>query len=190
MRMENFPAGTFFCKRCGFSLILQSSLISGTAPFYHGKQYPAPLNTLGRNRMANKIKILVVEDEFISRTLLMEMLSPFGDCEAVTNGREAVDVLEKSYSSPANRYDLVCLDIMMPKMNGHEVLREMRRIETAHGVYGAGATKVLMVTALDDAENIMQALVEGRCQAYLTKPISRARLEEQLRHLRLIENIV
>ena len=139
--------------------------------------------------MANKIKILVVEDEFISRTLLMEMLSPFGDCEAVTNGREAVDVLEKSYSSLENRYDLVCLDIMMPKMSGHEVLREMRLIEQAHGVYGSEATKVLMVTALDDAQNIMQALVEGRCQAYLTKPISRARLAEQLRHLGLIENI-
>lgn len=139
--------------------------------------------------MANKIKILVVEDEFISRTLLMEMLSPFGDCEAVTNGREAVDALEKSYTAPVNRYDLVCLDIMMPKMSGHEVLRELRLMEQAHGVSGPDATKVLMVTALDDAQNIMQALVEGQCQAYLTKPISRAKLEEQLRHLRLIENI-
>lgn len=139
--------------------------------------------------MANKIKILVVEDEFISRTLLMEMLSPFGDCEAVTNGREAVDALEKSYSASVNRYDLVCLDIMMPKMSGHEVLRELRLMEQAHGVSGPDATKVLMVTALDDAQNIMQALVEGQCQAYLTKPISRAKLEEQLRHLRLIENI-
>ena len=40
-----------------------------------------------------------------------------------------------------------------------------------------------MVSALDDAKNIMEALVEGRCQAYLTKPINRARLEEHLRQL-------
>jgi response regulator of citrate/malate metabolism len=46
-----------------------------------------------------------------------------------------------------------------------------------------------MVTALDDVKNIMEALVEGRCEAYLTKPISRARLEEQLRQLQLIETI-
>lgn len=137
--------------------------------------------------MANKMKILVVEDEFISRTLLMEMLSPFADCDAATNGYEAVDALEKSYGSSATRYDLVCLDIMMPKMSGHEVLREMRRIEKENSVYGSDVTKVLMVTALDDAQNIMQALVEGRCEAYLTKPISRVKLEEQLRHLRLIE---
>ena len=138
--------------------------------------------------MANKIKILIVEDEFISRTLLKEMLTPFGDCDVVTNGREAVDVLEQSYSVAGIRYDLVCLDIMMPKMSGHEVLREMRRIEKDKGIYGADAAKVLMVTALDDAKNIMEALVEGRCEAYLTKPLSKARLEEHLRQLQLIEN--
>jgi len=38
-------------------------------------------------------------------------------------------------------------------------------------------------------KNIMEALVEGRCEAYLTKPVSRARLEEQLRNMQLIENI-
>jgi two-component system chemotaxis response regulator CheY len=139
--------------------------------------------------MGKKIKILIVEDEFISRTLLKEMLAPFGDCDTVTNGCEAVDILEKSYSLPGSGYDLVCLDIMMPKMSGHEVLREMRRIEKDKGIYGAKAAKVLMVTALDDVKNIMEALVEGRCEAYLTKPISRARLEEQLRQLQLIETI-
>jgi two-component system chemotaxis response regulator CheY len=138
--------------------------------------------------MANKIKILIVEDEFISRTLLKEMLTPFGDCDVVTNGQEAIEVLEKSYSEYENSYDLVCLDIMMPKMSGHEVLREMRRIEQEKGIYGADAAKVLMVTALDDSKNIMEALVEGRCEAYLTKPLSRARLEEHLRQLQLIEN--
>ncbi len=140
-----------------------------------------------QHSMGNKIKILIVEDEFISRTLLMEMLAPFGDCDAVSNGREAVDILEKSYSLSGVGYDLVCLDIMMPKMSGHEVLREMRRIEKDRGIRGAAAAKVLMVTALDDAKNIMKALVEGRCEAYLTKPISKARLEEQLRQLQLIE---
>lgn len=140
--------------------------------------------------MAKKIKILIVEDEFISRTLLKEMLTPFGDCDVVTNGREAVDALEKSYSVAESSYDLVCLDIMMPKMSGHEVLREMRRIEKDKGIYGADTAKVLMVSALDDAKNIMEALVEGRCAAYLTKPLSKSRLEEHLRQLQLIENNV
>lgn len=139
--------------------------------------------------MGKKIKILIVEDEFISRTLLQEMLAPFGDCDAVSNGFEAVEVLEKSYRVNENRYDLVCLDIMMPKMSGHEVLVELRRIEKNKGLRGSETAKVLMVTALDDSKNIMEAFVVGRCEAYLTKPVSRARLEEQLRHMRLLEPV-
>ena len=139
--------------------------------------------------MANKIKILIVEDEFISRTLLKEMLSPFGDCDVVTNGLEAIKALEESYCTSGTRYDLVCLDIMMPKLSGHEVLREMRRIEKEKEIYGPDVAKVIMVTALDDAKNIMKATVDGRCAAYLTKPISRKGLLEQLYHLHLIEDM-
>lgn len=139
--------------------------------------------------MANKIKILIVEDEFISRTLLKEMLSPFGECDVVTDGVEAMSALERSYSVAGARYDLVCLDIMMPKLSGHEVLSEMRRVEKDHGFHGSGLTKVIMVTALDDAKNIMAAMVDGGCAAYLTKPISRTNLLEQLHHLQLIDDM-
>ncbi len=149
------------------------------------------IGRISRNstRMTNKIKILIVEDEFISRTLLKEMLSPFGECDVVTNGVEAISALEQSYSATGSRYDLVCLDIMMPKLSGHEVLREMRRIEKDTGIHGSDFTKVIMVTALDDAKNIMAAMVDGGCAAYLTKPISRTSLFEQLHHLQLIDDI-
>ncbi|KJS02931.1 MAG: hypothetical protein VR65_03585 [Desulfobulbaceae bacterium BRH_c16a] len=139
--------------------------------------------------MAKKLNILIVEDEFISRTLLKEILSPFGQCSMAANGEEAVDILQKSYEKPGGRYDLVCLDIMMPGMNGHEVLREIRRLERKNGLEGKNTTKVLMVTGLDDAKNVMEALVVGRCEAYLTKPVSKIRLEEQLRHMYLIEQV-
>ena len=134
-----------------------------------------------------KLKILIVEDEFISRTLLKEILEPFGDCHTATNGDDAISVLQHSYDDPDGRYDIVCLDIMMPGKNGHEVLKELRRIEEMKGIAGVNATKVFMVTTLDDSKNIMEALVYGRCEVYLTKPISRMKLEEQLRTLHLIE---
>lgn len=137
--------------------------------------------------MANRLHILVVEDDFISRTLLAEMLFPFGDCQTASNGNEAVDLLRRSYERSEKRFDLVCLDIMMPGKNGHEVLRELRHIEGELGCYGQQATKVLMVTSLDDAQNILEALMVGRCEAYLTKPVSRNRLREHLHTLRLIE---
>lgn len=139
--------------------------------------------------MTKKLNILIVEDEFISRTLLKEILSPFGECSTAANGEDAVDILQESCEKPGARYDLVCLDIMMPGINGHEVLRELRRMERQKGLEGKNATKVLMVSALDDAKNIMQAMVVGRCEAYLTKPVSKTRLEEHLRHLHLIEQV-
>ncbi|MFH0781090.1 MAG: response regulator [Pseudomonadota bacterium] len=137
--------------------------------------------------MAKKLKFLIVEDEFISRTLLKEMLEPFGDCHTVTNGDDAINALRHSYDEPENRYDVVCLDIMMPGKNGHEVLKELRRIEMQKGIRNIDITKVFMVTGLDDSKNIMEALVVGRCEAYLTKPVSRMKLEEQLRTLHLID---
>ncbi len=133
------------------------------------------------------LKILVVEDEFISRMLLKEMLAPFGACKTAQDGREAVELIDKSYDDPAGKFDLVCLDIMMPEMNGHQALKEIRRIEKQRGLEGNQTAKVLMITALDDTQNIMEAMVVGRCEAYMTKPISRTKLEEQLQNLCLID---
>ena len=139
--------------------------------------------------MEKMLNILIVEDEFISRLMLKELLSQFGTCKIATNGREAVDVLHESYRDPEGKFDLVCLDIMMPEMDGHEVLKEIRNIERRNGLKGEEITKVMMVTALDDARNIMEAFVFGGCQAYLTKPVSKGRLEEQLFHMRLIDKL-
>jgi two-component system chemotaxis response regulator CheY len=137
--------------------------------------------------MARRLKFLIIEDEFISRTLLKEILEPFGDCHTATNGDDAVKVLQHCYDTPGDSYDLVCLDIMMPGKNGHEVLKELRQLEMRKGIRGEKTTKVFMVTALDDTKNITEAMVIGRCTAYLTKPVSRVKLEEQLCTLHLIE---
>jgi len=137
--------------------------------------------------MGKRLNILIVEDEFVSRTLLGEMLAPYGQCLVAENGRKATQLFREVCDKPDSRFDLICLDIMMPEMNGHQVLKEIRRIEREKGFSAEEATKVLMVTSLDDAKNIMEALVVGRCQAYLTKPVSKGRLEEQLRYLRLID---
>lgn len=136
--------------------------------------------------MASRLKFLIVEDEFVSRTLLKELLLPFGECLTACNGNEAVVMLRSSYEGQGDRFDLVCLDIMMPGKSGHEVLRELRRIEAEKGFGGREVTKVFMITSLDDSKNIIEALVVGRCDAYLTKPVSRNLLEDHLRSLRLI----
>ena len=131
------------------------------------------------------MKILIVEDEFISRTLLEEMLSSFGTCRLATNGREAVEILHHSYLE-GEPFSLVCLDIMMPEIDGQQVLAEIRNMERTFGIEKKDKTKVIMTTALDDSHNILKAFTEGRCEGYLTKPIDKAKLVSQLKDLNLI----
>ena len=136
--------------------------------------------------MARKMKILIVEDEYISRVLLSEMLSAFGTCHVAIDGREAVTILERSFEMK-ERFDLVCLDIMMPELDGQEVLHRIRNMEESMNIHRTDATKVIMTTALDDSKNIMQAFTKGHCEAYLTKPIDRVKLMQNLQELKLID---
>lgn len=112
------------------------------------------------------MKILLVEDEYISRVLLTEMISAYGDCHMALNGKDAIEILQTSFELD-ERFDLVCLDILLPELDGQEVLRRIREMEKRLNIIGMAATKVIMTTTLDDSENIMQAFAGGRCEAYL-----------------------
>lgn len=83
-------------------------------------------------------------------------------------------------------YDLICLDIMMPKMDGHEALRIFRDQEEARGIRSSEGAKILMTTALSDIQSVMEAY-RNLCDGYLTKPIEKAKLLEELRNLKLIK---
>jgi two-component system chemotaxis response regulator CheY len=133
--------------------------------------------------MQRWIKILVVEDEYISRILLTEMLSAFGTCHVATDGKEAVAIIERSFDAN-EQFDLVCLDIMMPEMDGHEVLQFIRKMEEERNI--VGTTKVIMTTTLNDTENIVRAFAQGGCEAYLVKPIDRMKLVQHLLALKVI----
>lgn len=126
------------------------------------------------------MKALIVEDEYLSRTMLISFLEPYATCDTASDGKEAVKILQEAYNNN-ERYDLVCLDIMMPEMDGHEVLSRFRQIERENNVSEQESATVFMTTTLDDARNVMSAFNLGRCQAYLIKPIMRERLEAHLR---------
>jgi two-component system chemotaxis response regulator CheY len=84
-------------------------------------------------------------------------------------------------------YNLICLDIMMPVMDGQQTLQEIRKMEERHGIVGVDTTKVIMVTAADDSKNILKAFRQGQCEAYLTKPLDREKLITHIRDLDLID---
>ncbi len=130
------------------------------------------------------MKSLVVEDDFASRKLMQRYLSPFGECDVVVDGQEAVEAFELSLLEN-DPYDLICLDIMLPKKDGQQVLKEIRAMELQRNILGSDAVKVLMTTALGDAKNVMNAF-RSQCEGYIQKPVGREKLIQELKELNLI----
>ncbi|MDQ7831046.1 MAG: response regulator [Desulfovibrionaceae bacterium] len=125
------------------------------------------------------MKILVVEDDATSRGVLHAILSEFGQCDLAADGEEGLAVFEQAFSRK-EPYDLVCLDILLPRMDGQEVLRRIRRLESSAEAGQGGETKVVMITALSDPKNVVEAFYRGGATAYVPKPIDRDHLFQVL----------
>lgn len=131
------------------------------------------------------MKTLIVEDDFTSRILLQQLMAAYGESHVAVNGAEAVQAFAAAQKAGAP-YDLVCLDIMMPEMDGQEALQALRQGEEAAGVRSTRGTKIIMTTALDDPHSIINAFY-GLCDGYLVKPIDSERLAQMLEQLGLIK---
>jgi len=130
------------------------------------------------------MKTLIVEDDFTSRLLLQGILQSYGPCHISVNGREAVEAVGLALSAK-EPYNLICLDIMMPEMDGQAALKKIRALEDEASIVASEGAKIIMTTALDDKKNIMSAFRE-QCDMYLVKPIDKDKLIEDLKSLSLI----
>jgi two-component system, chemotaxis family, chemotaxis protein CheY len=130
------------------------------------------------------MRTLIVEDDFTSRILLQSFLSQYGECHIAVNGREAIAAFRASQDS-SNKYDLICMDIMMPEMDGQTAVKEIRAIEEAGGTLSSNGVKIIMTTALDDVKNVIQSFKQ-LCDAYVFKPIDTRKLLGHIRELHLV----
>jgi len=127
---------------------------------------------------------LIVEDDFTSRLLLQSFLSKYGECHIAVNGKEAVAAFCAAQKD-GQAYDLICMDIMMPEMDGHDAVKEIRAIEEEGGTLSTNGVKIIMTTALGDPKNVVQSF-KSLCDAYLFKPIDTGKLLGHMREMRLI----
>ncbi len=130
------------------------------------------------------MRTLIVEDDFTSRLLLQTFLSRYGDCHVAVNGKEAVAAFSLAQNT-GQLYDLICMDIMMPEMDGQAAIKEIRKLEEAGGTLSTNGVKIIMTTALDDVKNVMQSF-KSLCDAYLFKPIDTAKLLAHIKEFRLV----
>ncbi|OEF96587.1 response regulator [Desulfuribacillus alkaliarsenatis] len=130
------------------------------------------------------LKILVAEDDMVSRKFLHKILSEYGECDLVVDGLEAIEayMMSMKYKEP---YDLICLDIMMPKVDGVKVLKTIRDLEKQHYITEDQQVKIIMTTALGETDMVQQAFDLGS-NAYASKPINTEKLIEVMCKLKLI----
>lgn len=129
------------------------------------------------------MKTLIVEDDFTSRLLLQELLKTHGPVHIAINGREAVTAVRLALEAD-EPYKLICLDIMMPELDGQGALKEIRALEHAKGIWSSSGAKIVMTTALNSMKDVNNAF-GGLCDGYLVKPIEKAKLQETLNQLKL-----
>lgn len=121
------------------------------------------------------MRFLIADDEFDSRRLLQKILYPFGYCDTAVDGEEAVEAFRSALKN-GEPYDLVCLDIIMPNMDGQQALREIREVEAEMGVGDGNRVKVVMISALDNSEELHDAFFLGDATSYIVKPIRKKTL--------------
>jgi two-component system chemotaxis response regulator CheY len=131
-----------------------------------------------------RLRVLIVEDDFACRLVLQTSLSRYGECHIAVNGREAVEAFRSAFER-GQAYDLLCVDIMMPEMDGREAVRQIREQEEAHGVLSTHGAKIIMTTAVDNVKEVVRCF-KDLCDAYLIKPIDLAELLKQMRAHHLV----
>ncbi len=129
------------------------------------------------------MRILIAEDDMVSRKFLFKFLSQYGECDLTVDGLEALDafLLSLKENKP---YDLICLDIMMPKVDGVKVLKTIRQLEKERKIPAELRAKVIMITALGETNYVQQSFEIG-CDAYASKPMDIEKLVKVLEKLGL-----
>ncbi len=131
------------------------------------------------------MRILIVEDDMASRKFLQKFLSEYGECDIVVDGLEALDAFLYAINSK-QYYDLICLDIMMPKVDGIKVLKTIRDLEKQKGILPDKQAKIIMTTALSGTDYVQNAFALG-CEGYASKPIDTVKFVEVMKKLGLIQ---
>ncbi|MGM0509183.1 MAG: response regulator [Fusobacteriota bacterium] len=125
------------------------------------------------------MKILVVEDSKMMQRLIERIVKTInGESDIAKDGRQGLKMFEDALKSDKS-YDLVLLDIMLPKLDGIQVLEVMREIEKEYGK----RTKILMQSSLNDLVTIEQT---QKADGFLVKPYSKEVLLDKLKQIEAI----
>ena len=130
------------------------------------------------------MRILIVDDDYTSRRILQKMLSPYGEVFVAVDGDESVRAFASAWQEQ-EPFDLILMDIVMPRMEGNEAVKRIRSVENKLGVGEEERSKILMISSQAERETVVQSLEVG-ADWYLVKPVDRTKLMEELVKLGLV----
>jgi two-component system chemotaxis response regulator CheY len=126
-------------------------------------------------------KILIVDDSTSIREQFIAILSPLAECQAATNGQEAVDLVKKR-PGRGKIFDLVIMDVIMPEKDGLTAVKEIREFEKEQGRSGDDTLTIIIATTIKDPSRILIAQYECGADAYIAKPFTEETLLQTLRN--------
>ena len=129
------------------------------------------------------MKILIVDDEPVTRMLLQKTVHRLGEYEAADNGNAAINAFTRAWQNWVP-FDLITLDISMPGMDGTEVLSKIRGMEKEKKVPKENRVKILMLSVISDKDTIVNCIKAG-CDDYIVKPFDRKTIIEKIEKMGL-----
>ncbi|MDO5156105.1 MAG: response regulator [Eubacteriales bacterium] len=115
------------------------------------------------------MRFLVADDDFVNRKFLEKVLSDYGEVTVIDNGMTAVETAI-THIEKREQFDVICLDVMMTKLDGYKSLEAIREAEAKYEIAKENRAKIIMISALDeDLSNKLQVCDDY--DAYICKPI-------------------
>ena len=130
------------------------------------------------------MRFLIVDDDESIILFLRTFLSAYAECLTAGDGLEAMAAFEAALEEE-KPFTAVFMDILLPGMDGNEVVQALRRMEDA--AKPRQRFKLIMISVLTDTKNVSESFFHGRADAYLPKPLRREVLLSELAKLGLID---
>jgi len=121
------------------------------------------------------LRILIIDDDYVSRAKLKALFASYGDCDGVQNGKIAIAMVESAYREDLP-YGLITIDINMPVIDGHYVLHEIKHSEDLYAI--AKIAKIVIVSKLEAVPPHYREY-----DAFCQKPVSPEKIDEVMKEL-------
>ncbi len=124
------------------------------------------------------MKFLIAEDNKQNVELLVSMLTDYGGYDIAEDGKQAFNLFMDAHNE-GSPYDLIFLDIIMPEIEGDQVLVMIREWEKAN-LKGQTPVPIVMASAKSDADTIFESYDQG-CQLFVMKPYLKSELDDLMK---------